>query len=314
MGATTAGIVGTRASTTVADMYRAVLEVLEVEEPEEQKSFWRGAREAAGVNGVRAEAEQFRHGGCFEITCTLPEFSQAVAYTAGMSAVSHSPRQLMAGTGFAFVAGFVDALAFMFLGGVFLSFMSGNVTRIAASAVTGDWATVQLAATCVVLFLLGVMEGALVRRLASRRIPRVFVKNAVVVNMALLFTVACVFLAAGWPHVAVGFASLGIGSMNSIFERRGEVSLALTYMTGTLVKMGQRLVDTLFGGSHAAWLQHFLIASALGAGALVGGFCYLWLELNALYLATALVYAMTVFTVTWRLRGRVTVISRQAPR
>ncbi|WP_394280806.1 YoaK family protein [Corynebacterium sp.] len=231
-----------------------------------------------------------------------------------MSAVSHTPRQLAAGTGFAFIAGFVDALAFMFLGGVFLSFMSGNVTRIAASSATGDWATVQLAATCVVLFLIGVMEGALVRRLAARRIPIAFVKNVVVVNMALLFTIACVFLIAGMPHIAVAFVSLGIGSMNSIFERKGEVSLALTYMTGTMVKMGQRLVDTLFGGSHAAWLQHFLIASALGSGALIGGFSYKWWGMNSLYIATGLVYAMTIFTVTWRLRGHVRVTSRQAPR
>ncbi|WIM67135.1 YoaK family protein [Corynebacterium breve] len=220
-----------------------------------------------------------------------------------MSVSAHSRREHLLGAGFAFIAGFVDALAFMFLGGVFLSFMSGNVTRIAASAVSGDWEMVRLAASCVVLFLLGVMEGALVRRLAALRVRPAWVQNVVVLNVALLFVSSSFTLLLGAPAVAVRVASLGIGAMNSIFEKRGEVSIALTYMTGTLVKMGQRFVDTFFGGAHQAWMQHFLIAFSLGSGALVGGFAYAWLGLNALYVATVMILAMSTFTLLWRLRG-----------
>lgn len=205
---------------------------------------------------------------------------------------------------FAFIAGFVDSIGFIFLGGVFLSFMSGNTTRIATAAVDGNPDLAWLAGSAVIFFLLGVMEGALVRRLAKRRVRPDQVREVVMINMCVLFTVAALLVLVDAPRAAIIVASLGIGSMNSIFEREGEVSIPLTYMTGTLVKMGQRFVDAFFGGSHAAWLGHLKMWAGLTAGAFTGAVVYRWLGINVLYVVALLTWAVTVVSLLWRMWGR----------
>lgn len=205
---------------------------------------------------------------------------------------------------FAFIAGFVDSIGFIFLGGVFLSFMSGNTTRIATSAIEGNPDLAFLAGTAVIFFLLGVMEGALVRRLAKLRVRPDQVREVVMINTCVLFTVAALLLLIDAPRAAIIAASLGIGSMNSIFEREGEVSIPLTYMTGTLVKMGQRFVDAFFGGTHAAWLGHLKMWAGLTAGAFTGAIAYRWFGINSLYLVALLTWFVTGVALLWRMWKR----------
>lgn len=205
---------------------------------------------------------------------------------------------------YAFIAGFVDSIGFLFLGGVFLSFMSGNTTRIAAATVDGNPALAWLAGSAVIFFLLGVMQGALVRRLAQRRVRPDRVREVVMVNMCVLFTVASLLVLLDAPHAAIIVTSLSIGSMNSIFEREGEVAIPLTYMTGTLVKMGQRFVDAFFGGSHSAWLGHLKMWGGLTAGAFTGALVYRWLGIHSLYIVTALTWAVTVVSLLVRMWAR----------
>ena len=152
------------------------------------------------------------------------------------------------------VAGYADSIGFMFYGGVFLSFMSGNSTRLAVSIVEDDSELMWLAGRCIVLFMVGVMCGALVHRLVTRRWGRYRAREAVLVAVSLVFLASSVSLASGSETLAVMLLSVGIGAMNSVFERDGEVSIALTYVTGTLVKAGQRFVDSFFGGRVSAWV------------------------------------------------------------
>lgn len=205
---------------------------------------------------------------------------------------------------FAFIAGFVDSIGFIFLGGVFLSFMSGNTTRIATSAVEGDAGLAWLAGSAVVLFLLGVMEGALVRRIAMRRVPTDRVREAVLANTCVLFSIASLFVLIDAHALAIMVTSVAIGSMNSIFERAGEVSIPLTYMTGTLVKMGQRFVDAFFGGTHSAWIEHLKMWAGLSAGAFCGALGFHYLGMDALLVATVLSIAISAVAVVLRIRGR----------
>lgn len=219
-----------------------------------------------------------------------------------MSSYSSGEKNLAAS--FAFVAGFVDSVGFIFLGGVFLSFMSGNTTRIATSLVAGDADLALLAGSAVVLFLIGVMEGALVRRLAMQRLRPDLVREVVMTNMCVLFAIASLLVLFDAPYPAIVVTSLAIGSMNSIFERSGEVSIPLTYMTGTLVKMGQRFVDAFFGGSHAAWLDHLRMWSGLSAGAVFGALSYHYVGLNSIPVASALALVITLVAVFHRMYGR----------
>ncbi len=215
---------------------------------------------------------------------------------------------------YAFIAGFVDSIGFLFLGGVFLSFMSGNTTRIATSLVEGDGELAWLAGSCVLLFLIGVMEGALVRRLAKVYLPYHRVREVVMANMCVLFSLASLLVLVDQDRMAVVMLSFGIGAMNSIFERDGEVAIPLAYMTGTMVKMGQRFVDVFFGGPHAAWLAHLKMVVGLATGAFVGALAYHRFGLNAVHAATGLTVALSLGAFLLRVHARRhgTIVRQQA--
>ena len=76
---------------------------------------------------------------------------------------SRPGERVLAGV-FAFIAGFIDSVGFLYLGGVFLSFMSGNTTRSATAIVDGNWDMVRVAGGCILFFLLGVINGAFTKR------------------------------------------------------------------------------------------------------------------------------------------------------
>ncbi len=49
------------------------------------------------------------------------------------------------------------------------------------------------------------------------------------------------------------------------------MSTPLSYVTGTLVKMGQGIERHISGGSAAAWLGYFLLYISFIVGAIIGG-------------------------------------------
>ena len=178
------------------------------------------------------------------------------------------------------LAGFVDALGYIALGGVFVSFMSGNSTELAVGVIEGRpgaW----LAGALIASFFLGVVLGSLIGQWAGRR------------RLAIL-TLVTVFLAgsallneAGQVRIAGLALALAMGAENNVFERDGEVSIGLTYMTGTLVKFGQRLAAALTGGDPLAWAPHLLLWIGLFIGASSGALLYPALGLRALWIAAA---------------------------
>jgi uncharacterized membrane protein YoaK (UPF0700 family) len=80
----------------------------------------------------------------------------------------YEKRQRLLAIGLAALAGFVDALGFLKLGGLFVSFMSGNSTRLAAG-ITGVVPGSLFAGALIAAFVGGVMAGETVGRLAGRR-------------------------------------------------------------------------------------------------------------------------------------------------
>jgi uncharacterized membrane protein YoaK (UPF0700 family) len=83
------------------------------------------------------------------------------------------------------------------------------------------------------------------------------------------------------------FVAGAMGAENTTFERDGEVSIGLTYMTGTLVKLGQRLAGAIMGGPRTAWLPYLLLWMGLVAGAVVGASVWPVLGLASLWTASA---------------------------
>ena len=58
--------------------------------------------------------------------------------------------------------------------------------------------------------------------------------------------------------------AFGTGALNTSFVKNGEVSVPLSYVTGTTVKMGQGIERHIAGGGNIGdWLGYFLLLASL---------------------------------------------------
>lgn len=180
------------------------------------------------------------------------------------------------------VAGYVDAIGFMESRGFFVSFMSGNSTRVGVGVVQGS-SHGLVAAGLIVCFLLGVVGGSVAGHLAGR------MRRAMVLALVTgLLVGAASFNARGIQAPAVALMAVAMGAENAVFTEDGEVRIGLTYMTGTLVKLGQGLSLALFGGPPLGWLPYFLLWFGLLLGAFAGAGAYHVFGLAALWGAATL--------------------------
>ena len=186
------------------------------------------------------------------------------------------------------LAGFVDAIAFVALGGFFVSFMSGNTTRLAVDLASGTTAAAA-AAGLVATFVAGVVAGSLTSRLCG-----VHRRSAVFALVALLLALAAGLSGLGAMTAAAVAMALAMGAENAVFETDGEVRIGLTYMTGTLVKLGQRLTTAVLGGDRLGWLPYLLLWLGLAAGGFAGALTYARLGTDGLWVATAAAAALAV--------------------
>ncbi len=178
------------------------------------------------------------------------------------------------------IAGYVDAIGYLSLGGTFVSFMSGNTTHLGVDLGTGNAAKAGTTAAVVVLFVVGVIAGHLVRRWA-----RGSEQAAVLSLVTLLLVVAGAIHEAGGTVFAMAAAVLAMGAENATFEQDGEVKLGVTFVSRTLVKIGDRIADALCGGPKFGWVSPALRWAALAAGAVLGGFVFHAIGLEALWAA-----------------------------
>ncbi|UUX59408.1 YoaK family protein [Glutamicibacter halophytocola] len=187
------------------------------------------------------------------------------------------------------MAGFVDGVGFVHFGGYFLSFMSGNSTRSSAALMTGDLTGWINAMSLVASFVIGVVIATLLTSsLAALRRPL-----AMYLSAGLLLAAA----AAGTvqPNATALLLSAAMGVVNVSYTRSGEVALGLTYMTGTLVKLGQALGGAILGlvtGSNQGvnrllWLRYAVLWAMITVGSLGGVFAYLHLGLGSLWIVGA---------------------------
>ncbi len=169
----------------------------------------------------------------------------------------------------ALVAGCVDSVAFLQLGGFYVSFMSGNSTRLGVGLGSGSWREAGLAAGLIATFVGGVALGSILgqRRGSGRRAALLIVES-------ILLGVAGACHYAGHPAGATVPMVLAMGVANAVFERGGDVRFGVTYMTGALVRVGQRIAAIANGGSRDAWKPYASLWLALVFGASIGAYFY----------------------------------------
>lgn len=184
------------------------------------------------------------------------------------------------------LAGYVDAVGFMTLGGFFVSFMSGNSTRFGVGLASGDWGQAGMALMLIGLFVVGVVLGGTVaRRCGEER------RSAVLATETLLLIIGAALCGSGRPRLGMVFVVMAMGVENAVFQRQGDVGVGLTYMTGTLVRMGQRIATALHGGPGWDWIPFLLLWLGLATGGAVGALAYLKVGVLALW-GAALVTAV----------------------
>jgi uncharacterized membrane protein YoaK (UPF0700 family) len=198
-----------------------------------------------------------------------------------------SSRNVMLACALSALAGYVDGIGYLHLGGLFVSFMSGNSTRLGVSLADGDWRNAGAAFGLIVLFVIGAAGGSLVVHSRSpHRQPWLLLIETV------LLTLSALSYAFGWPVIAVAAIVLAMGLENAMFQIEGG-GLGLTYVTGALVKAGQLIAATLTGGAPLAWVPNVLLWAALVVGAVLGAMAYHWINLAAIWFAAAFALALS---------------------
>jgi uncharacterized membrane protein YoaK (UPF0700 family) len=186
------------------------------------------------------------------------------------------------------LAGYVDAIGFLHLGGLFVAFMSGNSTRMGVSLAEGHWQKAAEALGLIVLFVIGAAAGSLIvlGRGANRQ-PFVLLAEA------LLLAASALCYAFDLQNAAVAAMVLAMGLENAVFQIQGGGGLGLTYVTGALVKVGQLVAAALTGGARWAWAPNLLLWAALVMGSLCGALAYHWINLAAIWLAAAVALVLS---------------------
>jgi uncharacterized membrane protein YoaK (UPF0700 family) len=186
------------------------------------------------------------------------------------------------------LAGYIDAIGFIHLGGLFVSFMSGNSTRMGVSLAAGDWRPAAEALGLIALFVIGAAAGSLIARGGgANRQPWILLVEA------LLLAAAALCYTFGVPNSAVAAVVLAMGLENTVFQIDGSAGLGLTYVTGALVKVGQLLVVALTGGPRWGWVPNLLLWAALVVGGVCGALAYHWINLAAIWFAAAAALALS---------------------
>jgi uncharacterized membrane protein YoaK (UPF0700 family) len=190
------------------------------------------------------------------------------------------------------LAGYVDGIGFLHLGGLFVSFMSGNSTRLGVFLAEGHWSDAAQAIGLIALFVAGAAAGSLI--VLGRGI---YCQCWLLLAEALLLAAAALCYAFGLSNMAIATIVLAMGLENAVFQIDGGAGLGLTYVTGALVKVGQLAAAALAGGARWAWLPNLLLWAALVAGAVAGASAYRWINLAATWFAagTALALGGIVF-------------------
>jgi len=165
------------------------------------------------------------------------------------------------------LAGCVDAIGYLRLQDIFVSFMSGTSTLLGLALAGAEAARAAKLATVLGLFACGALLGAAAGRMAGPRWQATAVLTLVAALLAAAWQAPLLVGGGGmlapeaWPMVPA------MGALNTALPGVG----GITFVTGALTRFAAGLVDALLGrAAHAAWLEQLAAWAALVAGA-VGG-------------------------------------------
>jgi uncharacterized membrane protein YoaK (UPF0700 family) len=194
------------------------------------------------------------------------------------------------------LAGILGAAAFTHSDGYFVTFMTGNAQRAVLGYFRHDVVLAISAALLILCFVGGVVVASVCRRHFWVAHPH---GPTVLTTFSLVAATAVDILMGRWHEggklefVPILLVVFGIGALNTSYVKDGEVSIPISYVTGTLVKMGQGIERHIAGGSASDWLGYFLLFASFSSGAAVGGAISLVLGGSQMLAAATVVCALT---------------------
>jgi uncharacterized membrane protein YoaK (UPF0700 family) len=196
----------------------------------------------------------------------------------GHGDVSEAAPGLVLAAILAALAGMVDVIGYLHLKGLFISFMSGNSTQLAAALGGGDLAGAATIAELIALFVTGAAAGQVLADFTGR-----WHTTWVLIGVVLLLAVAAVLRTTPEPMV------FAMGALNAAMHRAGKIPVSLTFVTGVLVRFGQGLANFLTGRATGwVWLAQATSWAGMITGATIGGAAYLRIGEPAIWLPIAL--------------------------
>jgi oxalate decarboxylase len=150
-------------------------------------------------------------------------------------------RLLVMGLLMTLLAGFVDAIGYVSLGQLYLSFMSGNTTQWALALAVHNQGVVAWGTAVITTFLLGCTLGPLIALRA--RVP---------VAGVLGFEFLCCITALALTALTAGRVALlpiaaAMGAQNAAHRLIHGADTGRTFVTGTLVSLGRALAQGIRG-------------------------------------------------------------------
>src|SRR5271156_3512793 len=197
------------------------------------------------------------------------------------------------------LAGVLGATAFTHSEGYFVTFMTGNAQRAVLGYFRDDVRLSVSAGVLMLCFVAGVVVASVCRRHFWVAHPH---GPTVLTTLSLLAATILGLIDDGLEAVNLDFAPImlvvfGVGALNTSFVKDGEVSVPLSYVTGTLVKMGQGIERHIAGGNLSDWLGYFLLFSSFVLGATVGGLISMFVNgTGMLVFASAMCTLATAYT------------------
>lgn len=197
------------------------------------------------------------------------------------------------------LAGFVGAAAFIHSTGYFVTFMTGNTERAVLGYFHGDPFMAVAALILISVFILGVVVASLCRRHLWKNHPNGATN---LTTLALLIATLTDISSSGTFNTTLGivpisFVSFAMGALNTSFVKNGEVSVPLSYVTGTVVKLGQGIERHISGGTRSEWSGYAILYASFIAGGAAGGVVGLLIGGGWMLLAAAMVAgAASIYT------------------
>jgi uncharacterized membrane protein YoaK (UPF0700 family) len=184
------------------------------------------------------------------------------------------------------LAGTVDAIGYLHFSGLFISFMSGNSTQLAAALGQGQLAEAGTIAELIVLFVVGAAAGQVLAVVTGRSHM-----TWVLIGVAILLVIAAALGTAAEPMV------FAMGALNAAMRRAGSIPISLTFVTGVLVRFGQGIGDFLTRRVTGwNWLAQGTPWLGLIVGATIGSAAYMRIGEAAIWVPICLAVLLAAYS------------------